>query len=131
MKKIALAGVATLALTACSPPPPPDPAAERADLIAERVAFKNRTTEFDIDKFDCPAERASDRVVEVSLLLWVNNRSDLVSRDELQGISDQFVDVFVECGATETQVANELRTSDDAMMQGFVMAVLQKGRGLT
>ena len=129
--KIALIALAALTIVGCSPAPEPDPAAERADLIAQRVAFKDRTASFDIPKFDCPAERASDRLVEVSLLLWVNERPDLVSRDELQNISDQFVDVFVDCGASESQVANELAKSDDAMMQGFVMAVLQKGRGLT
>lgn len=122
-----------IALAACSAEPAgtTDSGSERAALIAQRQEFANRTSEFNIAKFDCPAERASDQLVETSLLLWVNERPDLVERSELENISNQFVDVFVQCGASESQVANELATSDDTMMQGFVMAVLKKGRGLS
>lgn len=65
------------------------------------------------------------------MLMWVNNRSDLVDRDQMRAASDDFVTAFVNCGASETQVANELTQSDDTMMQGLVMAILQEGRGLS
>lgn len=107
-----------------------DPAVDRSTLIAERVAFRDRTASFNIDKFDCPAKTVSDRTVETSLLLWVNDRSDMATQDDLKAASDDFVAAFVACGASEAQIASELRQSDDAMMQGLVMAVLQQGRGL-
>lgn len=129
MKRLAILGI--LALAACSAPPPVDPAAERAELIAERVAFKERTAAFDIDKFDCPAKTVSDDTAEKMLLLWVNDRPDLVDRGTLETVSNDFVAAFVACGASEPQVANELHQSDDAMLQGLVMAILQQGRGLS
>ena len=54
----------------------------------------------------------------------------MTTQDELKVASDDFVDAFVACGASEAQIASELGQSDDAMMQSLVMAVLQKGRGL-
>jgi hypothetical protein len=124
-------GVIGLAATlaACSKGPS-NPAADRASLIAERVAFRDRTASFANDKFTCPAKAVSDQTVETSLLLWVNERSDLTTRDDLKAASDDFVNAFVSCGTTEAQVINELSESDDTMMKGLVMAVLQQGRGL-
>lgn len=122
--------VGTLVVIAACADVTADSGADRARLIAERVAFKDRTAGFDIEKFDCPARTVSDQTVETSLLLWVNERSDMTTQDELKVASDDFVDAFVACGASEAQIASELGQSDDAMMQSSVMAVLQKGRGL-
>lgn len=119
-----------LVVAACSAPSS-GPATDRAALIAERVAFKDRTASFDIAKFECPAKTVTDQTVETMMLMWVNNRSDLVDRDQMRAASDDFVTAFVNCGASETQVANELTQSDDTMMQGLVMAILQEGRGLS
>lgn len=105
-------------------------ATDRSALIAERVAFKNRTASFDIEKFECPARTVSDQTVETSLLLWVNDRADLTTQDDLKAASDDFVNAFVSCGASEAQITNELSRSDDIMMKGLVMAVLKQGRGL-
>lgn len=129
-KAAAIAAIGAVTMTAACSQVPADPAADRAALIAERVAFRDRTASFDIAKFDCPAQNVSDQTVETSLLLWVNDRSDMTTQDDLKAASDDFVDSFVACGASEAQVANELKQSDDAMMQGLVMAVLQRGRGL-
>ncbi|MEN5364705.1 hypothetical protein [Brevundimonas intermedia] len=129
MRKFAL--VASILVVAACSAPSSAPATDRAALIAERVAFKDRTASFDIAKFECPAKTVTDRTVETMVLMWVNNRSDLVDRDQMRAASDDFVTAFVNCGASETQVANELAQSDDTMMQGLVMAILQEGRGLS
>lgn len=124
------AAIAALAIAGCSAQPAADPAADRAALIQERQAFRDRTASFNIPKFDCPAKAVSDQTVETMMLLWVNERTDLVTRDQMQAASNDFVDAFVSCGASESQIANELSRSDDTMMQGLVMAVLKEGRGL-
>ncbi|MNR96412.1 hypothetical protein D3C72_275670 [compost metagenome] len=121
---------AALLVAACSSQPVADPAVERVALIQARQAFKDRTSNFDIAKFDCPAKAVSDQTIETMLLLWVNERTDLVTQDQMQAASNDFVDAFVSCGAAESQVAMELSRSDDTMMQGLVMAALKEGRGL-
>lgn len=106
---------------------------ERPALIAQRVEMLDRANAsgFDIAKFDCPARTVSDVTAETMLLMWVNERTDLVDRSNLETVSNDMMSAFQTCGANMSQITNELQRSEDALMQGLTIAILQQGRGLS
>ncbi|WP_298697392.1 hypothetical protein [uncultured Brevundimonas sp.] len=129
MRALALS-LAVLAVAGCSVPPAVD---ERPALIAQRVAKleQAKASGLNIAKFDCPARTVSDRTAETMLLMWVNERTDLVDRSNLRTASDDMISAFQTCGANMNQIMNELERSDDLLMFGLSIAILQQGRGLT
>lgn len=125
--------IIALALAGCGArEPAATEASERAELIVERVALRDRATAsgLHIDKLDCPARNVSDETAEAMLLMWVNNRQDLVDRSRLQTYSDDMISAFEKCGADMGAVLAEMRASDDTLMRGLTVAILQSGRGL-
>lgn len=126
---------ALLAVMGCSGPtveaPPERP--DRSVLIAERVAMLDRANAngFNIPKLKCPARTVSAFTAETMLLMWVNDRSDLVQRANLRLASDDMITAFQTCGASMDQLVNEMQQSEDTLMQGLAVAILKEGRGLS
>lgn len=130
--RVWIAGLAVL-VAACSSEPTGSTATdERPALIAQRQAMldKASATGFDIEKLKCPARTVSDETVETTLLLFVNERPDLVDQSRLRASSDDAITAFETCGANMDQIVNEMQRSDEALFQGLSVAMLQAGRGL-
>ena len=114
--------------TAEAPPQRPD----RSVLIAERVALLDRTEadDFNSPKLNCAARTVSGFTAETMLLMWVNNRSDLVQRANLRLASDDVVTAFQTCGVSSDQLVMGMKLTDDALFRALAVAILREGRGL-
>lgn len=101
-------------------------------LQQQRLDFKTRmraTGTLNIPVLNCAAKRVSDRTVETTYLIWINERGDLTTRANRDDAALDSINAIEACGGNLAALAREMKADGENLIhKGLAMAMLEEGR---